>query len=174
MVACGGGTGATGQEETVSAQEPVDVASASVIPKVNGVEVEPGLIFAGQPTDDELRALKATGGRVLDLRGAQENRGFDEIALVEELGLEYLNVPVDGPALMDPAVHAAFRAAINKDAEGPLLVHCASGNRVAGLYYAMLVEEGGVPRSEALARAKALGLTSQGVESGIEAYLDRD
>ena len=134
----------------------------------------PGLIFAGQPTQDELRAIKDAGGRVLDMRGAQENRGFDETALAQELNLEYSNIPVDRAALEDPAVHEAFRAALKSDADGPLLVHCGSANRVAGLYYAKLVEEDDLPRSEALARAQTLGLTSAGIKSGIDAYLDRE
>ena len=175
VVACGGNeTSATAQEGSGSPAEQAAVDQQDVvIPEINGIEVEPGLVFAGQPSTAELRQLSAAGYRVLDLRGPAEDRGFDEPALATELGLMYQNVAVDGAALLDEQVHAAFRQAVKAEGEGPLLVHCASGNRVAGLYYAMLVEEEGMSRENALARAKEFGLTSAGVESGIEAYLDR-
>lgn len=143
------------------------------LPASNGVSVADGLVFAGQPTAEELGTLKALGYRVLDLRGENEDRGFDEAAMAAEISLNYENIPVDRAALEDEDVHAAFRRALNADDSAPLLVHCASANRVAGLYYAMLVEDRGVPRAEALAQAEALGLTSPGVKSGIDAYLDR-
>ena len=135
-----------------------------------GHRVDGRLAFAGQPSADELRALAAAGVRVLDLRRPEEGRGFDQPALAEELGLDYANVPVDAPALGDPQVHRAFKEALESD--GQLVVHCASGNRVAGLYYAYLVNEQGMSRDEAKQRAKELGLTSAGVEGGVDAYLD--
>lgn len=136
----------------------------------DGRRVDHRLAFAGQPTEDELRALAAADVRVLDLRRPEESRGFDQSALAAETGLVYTNVPVDAPALGDPEVHRAFKEAI--EADGELVVHCASGNRVAGLYYAYLVTEKGASRAEAKTRAKELGLTSPGVEKGTDAYLD--
>lgn len=135
-----------------------------------GNRVDQRLAFAGQPSEEELRALAEANVRVLDLRRAEEDRGFDQPALAEVTGLDYTNVPVDAPGLGDPEVHLAFKEAI--EAEGELVVHCASGNRVAGLYYAYLVTEQGLSRDEAKARAKELGMTSAGVEQATDAYLD--
>ncbi len=135
-----------------------------------GRRVDGRIAFAGQPSEAELRALADAGVRVLDLRRPEEGRGFDQAALAQEVDLVYTNVPVDAPALGDPEVHRAFKEAI--EADGELVVHCASGNRVAGLYYAYLVMEQGMDRDEAKARAKELGMTSAGVENGTDAYLD--
>ena len=135
-----------------------------------GRRVDGRLAFAAQPSEQELRALAEAGVRVLDLRRPEESRGFDQSALAQEIGLDYTNVPVDAPALGDPEVHRAFKEAI--EADGDLVVHCASGNRVAGLYYAYLVTEKAMDRDQAKARAKELGMTSSGVEGGTDAYLD--
>lgn len=141
----------------------------SVIP-AGGRRASERLAFTAQPSETELRGLAEAGVRVLDLRRPEEERGFDERALAEQVGLDYGNLPVDGAALSDPEVHRAFKDAI--EADGELVVHCASGNRVAGLYYAYLVTEQGMSRNEAKERAKELGMTSAGVENGVDAYLD--
>ena len=171
----GGAEAANSEEPALALLEKEGVEKPpAILPAKNGVEVKEGLVFAGQVTEDELRALATANYRVLDLRGVDEPRGFEEEALAEMLELDYKNVPVVRGGLEDPAIHAAFREALLTDteAEGPLVVHCASGNRVAGLYYAFLVEEEGVERAEALARAKELGLTSRGVQSAVDSYLD--
>ena len=46
-----------------------------------------------------------------------------------------------------------------QDAKGPVLVHCASGNRVGALIALSAADEG-VPVEEALARGRAAGMTS--------------
>lgn len=172
--ACAAQPDSSGPEAAESAATDAGPAEAAGLPNelipAAGRRVDDRLAFAAQPSEQELRALAEAGVRVLDLRRPEEDRGFDQPALAAETGLDYTNVPVDGPALGDPAVHAAFKEAL--EADGELVVHCASGNRVAGLYYAYLVTEQGMDREEAKARVKELGMTSAGVENGTDAYLD--
>lgn len=65
-------------------------------------DVGPAYI-AGQPTEDALRDMAAKGIKtVINLRTQQEmdNRGavpFDEAALLEELGMTYVHIPLGGP-----------------------------------------------------------------------------
>ncbi len=109
---------------------------------------EPGLLFGGQPTEEQLEAMAADGlAFVLDLRAEGENRGFDEPAALQSLDVPYLNVPVDADRLALPETFERFIEAMGK-VDGPVLVHCASGNRVGALYYAYLVAGQGVDRSE--------------------------
>lgn len=56
-------------------------------------------------------------------------------------------------------------------AEKPLLVHCASGNRVGALYYAYLVAEKEMSRDDALEAAKANGLRSEALIEPVDAWL---
>ena len=133
---------------------------------------EPGVLFGGQPTEDQLKAMAADGlSFVLDLRAEGENRGFDEQAALQSLDVPYLNVPVDAERLEQPETFERFIEAMDK-ADGPVLVHCASGNRVGALYYAYLVAGKGVDREKARTRAKENGLRSAALEKAVDRYLD--
>ena len=133
---------------------------------------EPGVLFGGQPTEDQLEAMAADGlSLVLDLRAEGENRGFDEPAALQSLDVPYLNLPVDAERLEQPETFERFIEAMDK-ADGPVLVHCASGNRVGAMYYAYLVAAEGVDREEARTRAKENGLRSAALEKAVDRYLD--
>lgn len=132
----------------------------------------PGVLFGGQPTEDQLKAMAADGlSFVLDLRAEGENRGFDEPAALQSLDVPYLNVPVDADRLALPETFERFIEAMD-EVDGPVLVHCASGNRVGALYYAYLVAGKGVDREEARTRAKENGLRSAALEKAVDRYLD--
>ncbi len=133
---------------------------------------EAGLLFGGQPTEDQLKAMAADGlSLVLDLRTEGENRGFDEPAALQSLDVPYLNLPVDGDRLALPETFERFIAAM-EEADGPVLVHCASGNRVGAMYYAYLVAAKGVEREEARKRARENGLGNRALEDAVDHYLD--
>ncbi len=133
---------------------------------------EPNLVFGGQPTEGQLEAMAGDGlSFVLDLRTEGEDRGFDEPAALRRLGVPYLNLPVDGDRLEQPDTFERFIEAM-KEADGPVLVHCASGNRVGAMYYAYLVAARGVDREEGRARARANGLGNRALEGAVDRYLD--
>jgi uncharacterized protein (TIGR01244 family) len=139
-------------------QAPAAVPSSFGIPSSSFPE--PGVLAAGQPTAEQLRQAATAGYKtVLDLRPPGEDRGFDEPAAVQGLGLAYVNVPVTLETL-DAATVDRFRAALAK-AERPVLLHCGTSNRVGALWYAYLVEDKGVPDNEALTGARAAGLRSE-------------
>lgn len=88
---------------------------------------------AGQPSPEQLRAAKARGlKRIVNLRPHSEPIGFDEAALAAELGLDYINIPVAGAGDINLDKARALDAAL-QNAGGPVLVHCASSNRVGAL-----------------------------------------
>lgn len=133
---------------------------------------EPGMIAAGQPTAEQLaEAAKAGYKTVIDLRPPSEAHGFDEPKAAKEAGMEYVNLPVTGDSL-DAATIDRFLAAMEK-AERPVIVHCATSNRVGALYYAYLVLEKGVAKDEALAKAKEAGLLSPELTGKITNLVDQ-
>lgn len=117
------------------------------------------LFTAGQPTAAQLTELAERGVRhVIDLRGADEPRDFDEVALSHELGLSYLSLPISsGDDLNSMNAHALKRAL--DAADGPVLLHCASSNRVGALLALMAAQE------EHLSDVAALEL---GVQAGMK------
>jgi uncharacterized protein (TIGR01244 family) len=130
---------------------------------------EKGILAAGQPTGEQLQVLAEEGYKtVIDLRPDTEPRGYDEAGAAKANGLAYVNIPVTG-ATLDRAAIDRFVAELDK-AQRPVIVHCASSNRVGALYYAWLREKG-VPKAEALARGKAAGLKSPELIEKVDAAL---
>ena len=115
-------------------------------------------VSTGQPDAETLAIAREAGFvAVIDLRGEKEDRGVDEVAAVEALGMRYVSLPVHG------AGDVTFENAAELDRllgefEGPVLVHCASGNRVGALV-ALRASAAGASDDEALAAGKAAGLT---------------
>ncbi len=117
-----------------------------------------GYLSTSQPDEAVLELIAAAGYvAVVDLRGEDEDRGLDERAAVESLGMRYVSLPIPSPE------HATFENAaaldeILADIEGPVLLHCYSGNRVGSLF-ALTAKAEGASSEDALAVGKEARLT---------------
>ena len=91
-----------------------------------------GITSAGQPNEDAFRIFAENGYvAVIDMRTPGENRGLDEPATIAGLGMEYIAFPIDsGDITLDKAKE--LDELLSRYDE-PVLVHCASGNRVGAL-----------------------------------------
>ena len=135
-------------------------SAASAADATTFAEPRPGLHTGGQPDAAQLRAFAAEGGKVvIDLRAADEARGYDETALTHELGLRYVRLPIAGAADLDEANATALERAL-KDAQGPVLLHCASGNRVGALLALAAAKHDGLAPEAALELGRKAGLKS--------------
>jgi uncharacterized protein (TIGR01244 family) len=134
----------------------VDVTKLSADDKVRPVD---GITTAGQPDAQAFAAFASSGYEVvIDMRGPDEDRGLeDEAALVEDLGLEYVALPITDEKQI------SFETARKLDEmldgiDGPVLIHCASSNRVGALL-ALRESLNGASDEEALAYGRAAGMT---------------
>jgi uncharacterized protein (TIGR01244 family) len=119
----------------------------------------PGVMASGQPTGEQLQLLAEEGYHtIIDLRPAEEPRGFDEPAAAKDNGMVYVNIPVT-PATLDQVAIDRFLAAMS-GARKPVIVHCSTANRVGALFYAWLTLEQKETPEKALEKAKAIGLHS--------------
>jgi uncharacterized protein (TIGR01244 family) len=118
-----------------------------------------GVTSAGQPDEEALEVFADAGyATVIDLRGTEEDRGFDEAAVVEDLGLHYVNMPIgDKDAISFD--NARKLDELLEQYPGPVLVHCGSGNRVGALL-ALRASLDGADDEKALALGLEGGLTS--------------
>ena len=134
----------------------------------------PGLFTAGQPNAGALAQAAAAGiTTVIDLRAADEDRGYDQAAAAAGLGLRYVNLPIAGGQAV--TVEAARQLhALLADSEGPVLLHCASGNRAGALLALAAAHVDGADPDSALALGQAAGLTSlaQRVQTLLPAAAD--
>lgn len=146
-----------GQAATVQRAEPV-----SDWPDTSNVSRAGRFYFAGQPGEAAFRKAAADGvTMVINLRTEPEVAGlpFDEPALVAELGMKYVNIPVM-PADFSPAIVDRF-AEVVATTDQPVLVHCGSSNRVGGMWAAYLARTRGMPWDQALELGRTAGLRSQ-------------
>jgi uncharacterized protein (TIGR01244 family) len=117
-----------------------------------------GIATAGQPDREALQLFADAGfAAVIDMRGPAENRGMDEAASVAALGLEYLAFPIVGQGAI------SFEKAKELDrllqaVDGPVLLHCASSNRVGALL-ALRERLNGASDDEALEFGRRAGMT---------------
>jgi uncharacterized protein (TIGR01244 family) len=105
-----------------------------------------------------LESIDAAGYEaVIDLRGADEDRGIDERDAVEGLGMTYISLPILG------AGDISYDNANELDRllarfEKPVLVHCGSGNR-AGALLALRAKLNGADNDAAVEAGRRTGLT---------------
>jgi uncharacterized protein (TIGR01244 family) len=115
---------------------------------------------AGQPTAAQMGALARAGVRtVLDLRAAPEPRGYDEAGAVRAVGMEYVLIPVT-PETLDDATFDRFLAVMRDRERRPVLVHCATANRVGGLLIPFFRIDEGMTEEASVALAQRVGLRS--------------
>lgn len=147
----------------------VSVACAAESPKVlkadldvvvSSGDVKPvdGITAAGQPDEAALKVFADHGyTTVIDLRTAGEDRGIDEPAVIEALGMDYVSLPIGRDAITFESARTLDQL-INA-AGGPVLVHCGSSNRVGALL-ALRKSLHGADDAAALAFGKDGGLAS--------------
>lgn len=137
----------------------------------NGHAPAPGIITAAQPSAGQLTALAAAGVRtVVDLRTPAESRGFNEPATAQGAGLAYHNVPVIPGAIQDGQFDTV-RQLLADTASQPVLLHCASANRVGALLIPYLMLDEQRPEDEALRIARDVGLRSGDMARSALAYV---
>ncbi|HSD27227.1 MAG TPA: protein tyrosine phosphatase family protein [Vicinamibacteria bacterium] len=137
------------------AQAPA-TADAKALP--NYRLIRPDLAAAGQPSAEGLAQLKQLGFKtVINLRTEREG-AKDEEAAVKAAGLDYVWVPVTPETLSHADVDAVSKVLANP-AAGPVLLHCASANRV-GAIWALIRRRQGATLEEAESEGKAVGLVS--------------
>ncbi|TNJ33773.1 beta-lactamase hydrolase domain-containing protein [Arenimonas terrae] len=123
-------------------------------------QVADGVYSAGQPEPQHWSALGEAGLRsVLNLRPAAELPARNESHEVAAAGLIYAAVPIADASALGRKSAAALDRAL-RELPAPLLVHCASGNRVGALVALREAWFNGADARTALSRGRSAGLNS--------------
>jgi protein tyrosine phosphatase (PTP) superfamily phosphohydrolase (DUF442 family) len=89
----------------------------------------PGVLTAGQPSEEELAAVAAAGYRnVVNLRTAGEPGAWDEAPKAAELGLRYVAIPMQGADDLTEANVPALAEVLADRQAYPVVVHCATSS----------------------------------------------
>lgn len=140
------------------------------IAKVHTVD---GIYLSGQPKEADFTAIKEDGIKtVINLRKPDEMTDFDEKKVVEDLGMTYISLPWNGPEELSDYIFDKSRNLL-KNAEKPVLLHCASSNRVGAVWLPYRVLDNGLTLEEALDEAKEVGLKSAEYQQKAEEYVSK-
>jgi len=126
----------------------------------------------GQPTGDAYAKAAASGfSSVLSLRTATE--GIDllrERAQVESKKMRYFNIPVNSSSPRAEQADEFLRIARDK-ANHPMLVNCATANRVGAFMMILRVVEQGWNEEKALEEAIKIGLRGEELKKFAKDYI---
>ena len=168
-----------GKGKTGPAPDPVNLDITGLF-QAKFASVGDDLFIGGQPTEKALRELKAKGvTTVVNLRMPEEMAqiGFDEAALLKELGITYVHIPMRGSPEnpYGPKELDRFAATVAA-AQGKMLLHCTVAWRASHLWGAYLIRERNVPVESALAQTRSINLRDNAPFGGlqpIEGFLGR-
>ena len=141
----------TGTEITTT---PVDVEGMN-----NSVLVTGDMLIGGQPTESALLKFADDGYTTVITSRSDDEISWDEKAFVDSLGMRFVSIPMPGPEYAITDQHIEKFDEVIRTTDGPILFHCGSGNRAAGLWGAWLVEKKGLSPEEALELAEKAGMT---------------
>jgi len=135
------------------------------------------VFFAGQPAKADLKTFAEMGIKtVINLRTPPEVQGleFDEKATVETAGMTYINVPMGRQLLPKSELEELFATIDTARESGPVLIHCASSNRVGAVWGAYRGLKQGLSADDAIAEAKAAGMLAPAFETTIRELLNNE
>ena len=119
--------------------------------------------IAGQPSATAIRRLgQQSITAVVNLRTPEEMMDreqvpFDEAALVKSIGLDYIQIPMNGNKAY-PEIFLDKFIATYDDHNGKILLHCRSAKRASQIWAAFLVKHEGMAMNDALKIAKSINL----------------
>jgi protein tyrosine phosphatase (PTP) superfamily phosphohydrolase (DUF442 family) len=103
--------------------------------------------------------------------------GFDEAALLKELGITYVHIPMRGTPENPYGPKELDRfAATMAGAQGKVLLHCTVAWRASHLWGAYLIRDRKVPVDSALSQTRKINLRDEapfGGQQPIEGFLGR-
>jgi uncharacterized protein (TIGR01244 family) len=152
----------------VSAQQKMERPGITNYTKVDAV-----VACGGATETSALAALKADGFKtIINLRQPSEPGANIEqnMAAAKSLGLNYVNIPVNGSS-PDPKAVDQFLETIADQANQPAYVHCASASRVGALWMVKRVLQDGWAVDKATEEAKLIGLRSAPLEQFALEYI---
>lgn len=154
----------TGPNSRATPPTPVVLDTAGMF-QAKFVSVGEDVFIGGQPTERALREMKARGvTTVINLRSPEEMArvGFDEAALVKELGMTYVYLPMRGTEALpySPQGLTDFSAAM-RAADGKVLLHCTIAWRASHMWAAYLIQERQVPAATALEHTRLINLMDE-------------
>jgi len=140
----------------------------------NFLRVNSEICTGGQPTIEQLSALKADGIKtIINLRPQEEYDATQEVAKAKELGMRYFNIPV---VYMQPQDQQAteFLKLTDDPQNRPAFIHCAAAVRVGAFWMIRRVLRDGWTIPNAQAEAEKIGLKAPHLVNFALQYIEKN
>ncbi len=162
-------------EKPAPTTETLNVAKSKELGSIKNLSVCNTYWLAGQPTEGDVEILKKQQIQmVINLRMTEEDLGFDEAKALEEAGIKYTNPSFNSPETMTDEKINEIRKLLRDTNNQPMLLHCASANRVGAVWMIYRVLDEGWDYDQALKEAKTIvGLRSEALEKRAKEYIDK-
>jgi len=138
--------------------------------EIRGLWRDGRLYIGGQPDESALKYLQDQGvSVVVNLRTPaevddRERVPFDEAAVIAELGMDYVHIPLGGEEHpYSPEAVARFSDVLQRH-DGLVFLHCTVGWRASYMWSAYLISEHGFAVNQGMARGKAMAISDLPIE----------
>jgi protein tyrosine phosphatase (PTP) superfamily phosphohydrolase (DUF442 family) len=140
----------------------------------NNVHRLGNIYLAGQPSAADFALAKKNDGikTVINLRTPLEMR-FDEKGVLKGLNIEYHYLPFGPPESLKDEIFEKSLKVLGDKKKQPVLLHCASANRVGAIWLVHRVLTDKVAFDKALKEAKEVGLRSPPYEAIAKRYIEK-
>lgn len=157
-------------QSTVASPSPVAMAGAGApsLGLPNERAPLPGVLTGGAPTAEQLELAHARGYKTV-ISLLPETEAGDEARLARAAGLRFWSIPIAGPSDLTEANATQLSAAMNELGAQPVIVHCASGNRVGALLALKAYYVDHASKEEAVVLGERAGLAS--LKAAVQAQL---
>jgi len=161
------------QQQDRARLDKIEQSLKSDVPRV--LCLDNNFATGGQPSEQAFAKVAASGFHsVLSLRAAGE--GIDltkERASVENTGLRYFNIPVVS-STPRPEQADEFIRLVKEKSNHPMLINCATANRVGAFMMIYRVVEQGWSEEKALDEALKIGLRGEELKKFAQSYIARN
>lgn len=156
----------------VRANEPMDV-EAGMLGSTRSVHVFGKTILCGQPSPKDFATAKQRGIKTVITLRLPGEIDWNEAKTVKDLGLTFHDLGFQGPDSMTDDLIAKAVSILAQPDQQPVMLHCASANRVGAIWMAHRVINDGLSVDAAAAEGKEVGLRTPAYEARVRKYLKK-
>ena len=130
-------------------------------------------MLCGQPTAAEFAEAKKRGIKTVITLREKSEIDWDEAAALEQLGLNFYQLGFRAPDSLTPAIIEKTVTIMGDPKRTPVMLHCASANRVGALWLAHRVLNDKIDVETARKEAKTVGLRTPAYEERVLSYIKK-
>ena len=159
--------------ESGPADKPAPKLKAAELGSTRNVHSFGKTLLCGQPSAEDLAEAKKRGIKVVLTLRTKGEVNWDEAGTVKDLGLEFHRLGFRAPDTLTDSIFDGSLKILANAGEQPVMLHCASANRVGAVWLAHRVLNDGLKVEDARKEAVTVGLRTAGYEERALDYIRR-